>query len=186
VNYWYLMIFTVIAGYVSILLWKNTPTWKYNFDKLILKIPIFGAITQKVVLSKFSRVFSGLMWSWVSVVESLKIVSDAVWNEVYRQRILLLLEDVRQGMKMWESLEWDPLFPDIMVQMIQVWEQSAKLDTVIIKVADFYDEQVDNMAATINKLLEPFIIVFLAVVVWFIAIAIMQPIMNLADTVSQS
>ena len=126
------------------------------------------------------------MASWVSVVESLKIVSDAVWNEVYRQRILLLLEDVRQGMKMWESLEWDPLFPDIMVQMIQVWEQSAKLDTVILKVADFYDEQVDNMAATINKLLEPFIIVFLAVVVWFIAIAIMQPIMNLADTVSQS
>lgn len=68
-------------------------------------------------------------------------------------------------MKMWESLEGDDLFPDIMVQMIQVGEQSAKLDTTIIKVADFYDEQVDNIAATINKLLEPFIIVFLAVVV---------------------
>lgn len=73
-----------------------------------------------------------------------------------------------------------------MIQMIQVGEQSAKLDTTIIKVADFYDEQVDNMASTINKLLEPFIIVFLAVVVGFIAIAIMQPIMNLADTVSNS
>lgn len=73
-----------------------------------------------------------------------------------------------------------------MVQMIQVGEQSAKLDTTIVKVADFYDEQVDNIAATINKLLEPFIIVFLAVVVGFIAMAIMQPIMNLADTVSQS
>lgn len=70
--------------------------------------------------------------------------------------------------------------------MIQVGEQSAKLDTTIVKVADFYDEQVDNIAATINKLLEPFIIVFLAVVVGFIAMAIMQPIMNLADTVSQS
>lgn len=186
VNYWYLIIFAIVAAYISILLWKKTPAWKYNFDKFMLRIPIFGSIAQKVVLSKFSRVFSWLMASWVSVVESLKIVSDAVWNEVYRQRILLLLEDVRQGMKMWESLEGDPLFPDIMVQMIQVWEQSAKLDTVIIKVADFYDEQVDNMAATINKLLEPFIIVFLAVVVWFIAIAIMQPIMNLADTVSQS
>lgn len=73
-----------------------------------------------------------------------------------------------------------------MVQMIQVGEQSAKLDTTILKVADFYDEQVDNMAGTINKLLEPFIIVFLAVVVGFIAIAIMQPIMNLADTVSEA
>jgi type IV pilus assembly protein PilC len=73
-----------------------------------------------------------------------------------------------------------------MIQMIQVGEQSAKLDTTIVKVADFYDEQVDNMSGTINKLLEPFIIVFLAIVVGFIAIAIMQPIMNLADTVSNS
>lgn len=186
VNYWYFIITVVVISSVVVSFWKKTPTGKYNYDKFILRVPIFWSIVKKVVLSKFSRVFSWLMWSWVSVVESLKIVSDAVWNEVYRQRILLLLEDVRQWMKMWESLEWDPLFPDIMVQMIQVGEQSAKLDTTILKVADFYDEQVDNMASTINKLLEPFIIVFLAVVVWFIAIAIMQPIMNLADTVSQS
>lgn len=185
-NAWYLIIVFLFIVYFSISFWKKTPSWKYNYDKLLLKVPVFWTIAQKVALSKFSRVFSGLMASWVSVVESLKIVSDAVWNEVYRQRILLLLDDVRQWMKMWESLEWDPLFPDIMVQMIQVWEQSAKLDSTITKVADFYDEQVDNMAGTINKLLEPFIIVFLAVVVWFIAIAIMQPIMNLADTVANS
>lgn len=186
VNYWYLIILFCIIVYFSITFYKKTPTWKYNWDKFILHVPVFGNIVQKVTLSKFSRVFSGLMSSWVSVVESLKIVSEAVWNEVYKQRILLLLEDVRKWMKMWESLEWDKLFPDIMVQMIQVWEQSAKLDVTIIKVADFYDEQVDTMAATLNKLLEPFIIVFLAIVVWFIAIAIMQPIMNLADTVSQA
>jgi type IV pilus assembly protein PilC len=186
VNFWHMIILVLVVFYIGLLFWKKTPTWKYNYDKFILRVPIFWSIVKKVVLSKFSRVFSWLMWSWVSVVESLNIVADAVGNEVYRQRILLLLEDVRQWMKMWESLEGDPLFPDIMVQMIQVWEQSAKLDVMIIKVADFYDEQVDNMAATINKLLEPFIIVFLAVVVWFIAIAIMQPIMNLADTVSQS
>ncbi len=186
VNFWYVIIIIMIIVYFSISFWKKTPTWKYNYDRMILQIPILWNVVQKIVLSKFSRVFSGLMASGVSVVESLKIVSDAVGNEVYRQRILLLLEDVRGGMKMWEALEWDPLFPNIMIQMIQVGEQSAKLDTTIIKVADFYDEQVDNMASTINKLLEPFIIVFLAVVVGFIAIAIMQPIMNLADTVSNS
>ena len=184
VGYWYVILLCIIIVYFWITYWKKTPNGKYNFDKFLLHIPILWWVVQKVVLSKFSRIFSWLMLSWVSVVESLKIVSDAVGNEVYRQRILLLLEDVRQWMKMWESLEWDKLFPDIMIQMIQVWEQSAKLDTTIIKVADFYDEQVDNMATTINKLLEPFIIVFLAVVVGFIAMAIMQPIMNLADTVS--
>jgi type IV pilus assembly protein PilC len=186
VNYWYLIIIFITIFYIWISFWKKTSAWKYNYDKMVLKVPIFWVVVKKVVLSKFARVFSWLMSSGVSVVESLNIVADAVWNEVYRQRILLLLEDVRAWMKMWESLEGDPLFPDIMVQMIQVWEQSATLDTTIIKVADFYDEQVDNMATTINKLLEPFIIVFLAVIVWFIAIAIMQPIMNLADTVSQS
>ncbi|NDK10072.1 type II secretion system F family protein [Candidatus Gracilibacteria bacterium] len=186
VGYWYLLILFCIIVYFSITFYKKSPSGKYNWDSFVLHVPIFGSIVKKVTLSKFSRVFSGLMSSGVSVVESLKIVSEAVGNEVYRQRILLLLEDVRKGMKMWESLEGDKLFPDIMVQMIQVGEQSAKLDVTIIKVADFYDEQVDTMAATLNKLLEPFIIVFLAVVVGFIAIAIMQPIMNLADTVSQS
>lgn len=182
-NYWYVIILVIFIMYFWLLFWKRTPNGKYTFDKFMLEIPVFWNVVQKVILSKFSRVFAWLMASWVSVVESLKIVSDAVWNEVYRQRILLLLEDVRQWMKIWESLEGDKLFPDMMVQMIQVGEQSAKLDTTIVKVADFYDEQVDNIASTINKLLEPFIIVFLAVVVWFIAMAIMQPIMNLADTI---
>lgn len=184
IGYWYILIFLGIALFVGVSFWKKTPAGKYNYDNLILRVPIFGGIMRKVILSKFSRVFSGLIASGVSVVESLKIVADAVGNEVYRQRILLLSEDVKQWMKIWESLDGDKLFPDIMIQMIQVWEQAAKLDMTVVKVADFYDEQVDNTVASINKLLEPFIIVFLAIVVWFIAIAIMQPIMNLADTVA--
>lgn len=184
VNYWYWAIPAIFILTLWIKYWKKTPSWKYNYDNIMLKIPVFGQIVQKVTLSKFSRVFAWLLASWVSIVESLKIVSDAVWNEVYRQRILLLLEDVRQWLKIHESLDGDTLFPDIMIQMIQVGEQTANLDKTIVKVADFYDEQVDNLAGTINKLLEPFIIVFLAVVVWFIAIAIMQPIMQLADTVA--
>jgi type IV pilus assembly protein PilC len=186
VNYWYIIIFVWVLVSIWISYWKKTPSWKYNYDKILLKAPVFWQIVQKVTLSKFSRVFAGLLASWVSIVESLRIVSDAVGNEVYRQRILLLLEDVRQWLKIHESLDWDSLFPNIMIQMIEVGEQTANLDKTIVKVADFYDEQVDNLAATINKLLEPFIIVFLAVVVWFIAIAIMQPIMELADTVAGS
>ena len=101
-------------------------------------------------------------------------------------RKAVLKQDVKWWMKIWESLDWDKLFPDIMVQMIQVWEQAAKLDSTIVKVADFYDEQVDNTIWAINKLLEPIIIVSLAIIVWFIAVAIMQPIMNLADSISQT
>lgn len=186
VYYWWIFAWLVVWWTIWILIWKSTPSWKYYFDKILLHIPIFWMITQKIILSKFSRVLSGMLKSGVSIVESLRITSDAVWNEVYRQRILFLRDDIKKWLKIYESLEDDPLFPEMMVSMIQIWEQTAKVDEVILKVADFYDEEVDNTIWVINKLLEPIIIVTMAVIVWFIAIAIMQPIMNLADTVSNS
>ncbi len=185
VNYWYVIIIFVLAIVLFVKIWKKTSTWKYMWDQFMLKIPVFWELNKKLILSKFSRTLSWLMASWVSIVESFRIVSDTLWNEVYRQRVLLIMEDIQQWIKIWESLDWDKLFPPMMVQMIQVWEQTAKLDQTIIKVAEFYDEQVDNMITTLNKLLEPMIIVFLAVAVWSIAMAIMQPIMNLAETVSE-
>lgn len=183
-SYWYLIIIFFVSLFVWISIWKKTPSWKYLFDKFIFSVPILWEVVQKIILSKFSRTFANLISSWVSIVESLNITSEVVWNEVYRQKILLMSQDVQSGIRMHESLEGSNLFPDMMVQMIQVWEETANLDSTITKVADFYDEQVDNTIAILNKLLEPFIIVFLAVTVWFIAIAIMQPIMNLADTVA--
>ena len=183
-DYWFFVIILFIMTFIFVSIWKKTPDGLYLFDKFILKIPIFWEINKKLILSKFSRTFSQLSKSWVSVVESLKITALAVWNEVYKQRLLLLSEDISSWIKMWESMDGDELFPDMMVQMIYVWEQTAKLDGTILKVADFYEEEVDNTILILNKLLEPIIIVVLAVIVWFIAIAIMQPIMNLADTVS--
>jgi len=165
--------------------WRQTPVGKYKFDKIMLHLPIIGKVLQKVVLSKFARVLSNLLSSGISIVESLRIVSDVVGNEVYRQRILLLREDIKKGIKIGESLEDDRLFPEMLVQMIKVGEETAKLDSIILKLADFYDEEVDTTINSINKLLEPIIIVSMAVVVGFIAVGIMQPIMNLADVVSE-
>ena len=118
-------------------------------------------------------------------MESLRIISEVVGNEVYRQRILLLREDVKRGIKIGESLEDDKLFPEMLVQMIKVGEETAKLDTIILKIADFFDEEVDTTINSINKLLEPIIIVTMAIVVGVIAVGVMQPIMNLADVVSE-
>jgi type IV pilus assembly protein PilC len=184
VHSWWLMLIVVFWSIIWIWIWRKTPAWKYYYDKFMLKIPIFWNITQKIILSKFARVLSGMLTSWVSIVEWLRITSDAVGNEVYRQRILFLRDDIKRWLKIYESIENDPLFPEMMVSMIQIWEQTAKVDEIILKVADFYDEEVDNTIWVINKLLEPIIIVTMAWVVGFIAIAIMQPIMNLADTVS--
>ena len=183
-NNWVFILIFLIVLYVFFFFWRRTPTWADIFDEYVFKIPIFWPMMKKIILSKFSRIFSWLISSWVSVLESLRITAEAVWNEVYKQRILLINEDVSKGIKIWESLDWDKLFPDMMVQMIQVWEETAKLEETVLKVSDYYDEEVDNTIANINKLLEPIIIISLAIVVGFIAMAILEPIMNLADTVS--
>ena len=125
------------------------------------------------------------MGSWISIVEALRIIAWAVWNEVYRQRILGLRDDVAQGITMGKSLEWDPLFPDMVVQMIKVGEETAKIDSIIIKVAEFYDEEVDTAVWAINKIIEPVIIVTMAIFVGLIAYAIMTPIMHLSDVIVQ-
>lgn len=185
VGYWWLIIIFFVGFLAFVSFWRQTESGKYRFDAIMLRLPIMGKVMQKVILSKFSRVLSNLLSSGISIVESLRIVSDVVGNEVYRQRILLLREDIKKGIKIGESLEDDRLFPEMLVQMIKVGEETAKLDTIILKIADFYDDEVDTTINSINKLLEPIIIVSMAVVVGFIAVGIMQPIMNLADVVSE-
>lgn len=177
----------LIGGGIAIVFfiktWWKTKEGRYYLDLVMLKMPIFWWLTKKVILSKFARVLSGLLGSGVSVVESLNIVSQALWNEVYRQRIILLQVDIKKWIKIWESLDGDKLFPPMLVQMVQIWEQTAKLDKTIVKIADFYDEEVDNVVGVINKLLEPIIIVFIAMVVLFIALWVMQPIMSLTEQI---
>lgn len=182
-NYWYLFIFLpVIIGF-SLRAWRSTPDGRYYSDMFLLRLPALGILIQKVVLSKFSRLLSNLLGNGVSIVEALRIISSAVGNEVYQQRIMLLKEDVSRWVKMAESLEDDPLFPDMLVQMIKVGEETAQLDSIIVKVADFYDEEVDAAVSAINKILEPIIIVTMAVIVGFIAYAVMTPIMQLSDVI---
>ncbi len=181
VNYWWAMVlcFAIVVAFLKI--WKNTPEGHYRFDMALLYVPIVGPIVRKVVLSKFSRVLSNLLSSGISIVESLRIVSEVVDHEVYRQRIMLLREDIKKGVKIGEGLEEDALFPDMLVQMIKVGEETARLDTIILKIADFYDAEVDSTVNAINKTIEPVIIVIMAVVVGFIALGILQPIMNLSE-----
>lgn len=149
----------------------------------MLRLPVVGPIIQKVVLSKFSRVFSDLIGSGVAIVEAIRIVSSAVGNEVYRQRILLLRQDIKAGKKMAESLESDPLFPELLVAMLRVGEETAQIGNTVIKIADFYDEEVDIAIGSIQKLIEPFILVAMGIVIAFIAMGVMQPMMQMAGTI---
>lgn len=159
------MILVAIGSVVSLNIWKKTKTGKYKFDGFMLRMPIYGPLVKKVILSRFARVFSNLLASGVAVVEAIRIVSSAVNNEVYRQRLLLLRQDVKNGQKIAESLEDDPLFPDLLISMIRVGEETAQIGTTVIKIADFYDEEVDIAIGSIQKLIEPIILVIMAVVI---------------------
>ncbi len=182
INYWYYLFMLFIWSVIGVNIWKKTKTGKYRFDMFLLKMPIYGPLVKKVILSRFARVFSNLLWSGVAVVEAIRIVSSAVGNEVYRQRLLLLRQDVKNGQKIAESLEDDPLFPDLLISMIRVGEETAQIGDTVIKIAEFYDEEVDIAISGIQKLIEPVILVIMAVVIGFLAIGIFQPIMNLAGT----
>ena len=181
--YWPVLVIGVVAIYVFYAAWKKTPNGKYLNDKMILKAPIAGPIVQKVILSRFSRVFSNLIGSGVAIVEAIRIVASAVGNEVYRQRILLLRQDIKAGKKMAESLKDDPMFPELLVAMLRVGEETAQIGNTVIKIADFYDEEVDIAIGSIQKLIEPFILVMMGAVIGFIAIGVMQPMMGLAGAI---
>ncbi len=181
---WYFMIGWMAVFYVVFNIWRKTKSGKYIWAGMVLKIPIFGPLLRKVILSRFARIFSNLIGSGVSVIEAIRIVSSAVGNEVYHQRLLLLRNDVKNGMKMAESLEDDALFPDLLVSMLRVGEETAQVSETIIKIADFYDEEVDIAIGSVQKMIEPVILAVMAVVIWFIAVGIFQPIMNLAWTLS--
>ena len=181
--YWPVLVIGAVAMYVIYTAWKKTPNGKYLNDKMILKAPVAGPIVQKVILSRFARVFSNLIGSGVSIVEAIRIVASAVGNEVYRQRILLLRQDIKAGKKMAESLEDDPMFPELLVAMLRVGEETAQIGNTVIKIADFYDEEVDIAIGSIQKLIEPFILVMMGAVIGFIAIGVMQPMMGLAGAI---
>ena len=169
------------ATFLFFFLWGKTDTGKYRIQKALLHAPVFGQLIRKVALSRFARTLSSLLGSGISIVESLRIISSVVDNEPYRQRVLLLREDVKKGVKMGESLEDDKLFPDMMVQLIKIGEETASLDKVIVKVANFYDEEVETTINGINKLIEPIIIVTMAVVIGGIAVSVMEPLAKMSE-----
>lgn len=182
-NYWLWMVIILTAAFIFYKIWKRTAEGKYLNDKMILNLPIAGPIVKKVILSRFSRVFSNLIGSGVAIVEAIRIVASAVGNEVYRQRILLLRQDIKAGKKMAESLEDDPMFPELLVAMLRVGEETAQIGDTVVKIADFYDEEVDIAIGSIQKLIEPVILVVMGGVIALIAVGVMQPMMNMAGTI---
>ncbi len=165
-------------------LWKKTSAGRYQWHNVALHIPVFGRMLRGMAISRFTRALSSLLTSGIPIVEALTINADAIGNDVYRRRIVLASEDVARGIPLAENLtESNFLFPEMVVSMIAIGEQTAELHNVAGKIADYYEDEVDQMAANMSKLLEPIIMGVMGVVVGGLIVSVMQPIFSLMDVV---
>ncbi len=173
----------IIGGTVLLLRWLKTPAGKKVFHTLVLKIPMTQPIIQKVAVARFARTFSALMGAGVAVLESLNVTSHAIGNVIYEKALLDAAEEVKNGQALSSIIEQNPLFPPIVAQMLSVGEETGQTDTVLVKVADFYEEEVDAAIDSISSIIEPVMIVFMGGMVGLIAASVMGPIANLAQSV---
>lgn len=175
-------IFGVITGIVIAAIGvRRTQQGKVATDWLFLHLPIFGQLIKKSILARFSRSLGNLLSSGIPIVEGLYINAKGLGNEIYRHRVELAAEDVSRGIPLAESLRDTPEFPAMMVQMISVGEQTAQLDNITAKIAEYYEEEVDSTVAGISKLIEPVILIVLGVAVGGIVAAIMLPMIQLTQ-----
>lgn len=182
-TYWYI-IFPVIGGTIFLIMrYVKTKAGRKQFHSLILKIPGINTILKKVAIARFARTFSALMGAGVAVLESLEVTSRAVGNVIYEEAIKNAAIEVKNGRSLSSVIEKNELFPPIVSQMLGVGEETGQTDTVLIKVADFYEEEVDLAIQGISSIIEPTMIVVMGGMVGLIAASVMTPIAQLSQNI---
>ncbi len=152
-------------------------------DRMILKAPVFGPLLKKVAVSKFTRTLATMMSSGVPILEGLDIVSRTAGNKIIENALIETKKSISEGKTIAEPLRETDIFPSMVVQMIAVGEATGALDTMLLKIADFYDDEVDAAVDAMTALLEPFMMVFLGGVVGGMIIAMYLPIFEMASVV---
>ena len=163
--------------------YHKTPSGKMVMDRLLLKLPVFGPLFKKIAVARFSRTLGTLVSSGVPILDGLTIVSRTSGNRAIETAILNARTSIREGETIAEPLNRSNIFPPMVIQMISVGESTGALDSMLSKIADFYEEEVDIAVANLTSLLEPFLMIFLGVVIGGVVIAMYLPIFNMASAV---
>lgn len=182
-HFWWLL-FPAIGGSIyGVLRYIKTPKGKLQFHTIILKIPGVNTIIKKVAVARFARTFSALMGAGVAVLECLAVTGRAIGNVVYEQTLIDAAKEVKNGKPLSVVLTGSPLFPPIVSQMLAVGEETGQTDTVLVKVAEFYDEEVDVAIESLSSIIEPVMIVIMGTMVGLIAASVMVPIAGLSQAI---
>ena len=183
-NYWWVIIL-VIAGFFLFykLTYAYSIKWRKFWDKLKLKIPVFGPLQHKLAFSRFSHYMASLYKAGIGLIQALSIVQDVVGNEVIAESLSRVKERVLAGEKISEAMKTDPIFPKLVIRMMAVGEETGRIEVTLEKVSDYYDREVPAAIRRFFAVLEPSIIILLGVVVLFLALAIFLPIYKLASSI---
>jgi type IV pilus assembly protein PilC len=182
-DYWWLMGITIVTFVIAIRKYHSTYSGKRVLDKLMLKTPILGMLLRKIAVARFCRTLSTLTSSGVPILDGLTITAKTAGNSIVEDAIMATRKSVEEGKTISEPLGDTEVFPAMVVQMIAVGEQTGALDTMLSKIADFYEDEVDNAVAGLMKLLEPVLIAFLGVAIGGIVIAMYMPMFTLIGQV---
>ena len=173
----------LILGVYLLRKYYQTNTGKLMIDRLLLKLPVFGPLFKKIAVARFSRTLGTLVSSGVPILDGLNIVSRTAGNRTVENAILNARASIREGETIAEPLGRSNIFPPMVIQMISVGESTGALDTMLSKIADFYEEEVDIAVANLTSLLEPFLMIFLGVVIGGVVIAMYLPIFQMASAI---
>jgi len=164
----------------------RTKFGRYAWDKFKLKVPVVGPVISKVAISRFTRTLGTLVSSGVPILQALTIVKETAGNVIVSNAVNSIHESVKEGETITAPLEASAIFPPMVISMVDVGEQTGALPEMLLKIADNYDDEVDNAVAAMTSLLEPIMIVFLAVIVGSIVIAMFLPLIDLMNRVGDS
>ena len=162
---------------------KRSRKFAQTLDRMSLKLPILGNILQKAAIARFARTLSTMFAAGVPLVEAMVSVAGASGNIIYTQAIMRMRDEVSTGMSLNLSMIQSGVFPNMVCQMVAIGEESGAIDTMLTKVADFYEEEVENAVDGLSSLIEPLIMAFLGVVIGGLVIAMYLPIFKMGEVV---
>ncbi|MBC7868635.1 type II secretion system F family protein [Candidatus Saccharibacteria bacterium] len=182
-GFWFVIFPLIGGGIYGLLRYIKTPLGKSQFHQIILKLPGIKTIVKKVAIARFARTFSALMGAGVAVLECLSVTARSLGNVVYEKAIVDAAVEVKNGKPLSVVISENPLFPAIVAQMLSVGEETGQTDMVLVKVADFYEEEVDVAIEGLSSIIEPTMIVIMGSMVGLIAASVMSPIAGLAQNI---
>ncbi|PZS74689.1 type II secretory pathway protein [Stenotrophomonas maltophilia] len=184
VSWWWLMLLVAIGTAVALVMsYKRSPKMQHAMDRFVLKVPVIGQIMHNSAIARFSRTTAVTFKAGVPLVEALGIVAGATGNTVYEEAVLRMRDDVSVGYPVNMSMKQTNLFPHMVIQMTGIGEEAGALDAMLFKVAEYYEQEVNNSVDALSSLLEPMIMVFIGTIVGGMVIAMYLPIFKLGAVV---